>query len=84
MARRINQIKDILFPVLCLIHDTNCLGFDCNSPLSFQFHIIQYLRLHLSLCQKSRLLNDPICQSGFTMVDVGDDTKVTNIFFIDG
>ena len=83
MSRRVDQVKNILFSVFCLVHDTDRLSFDRDPPLPFQFHIIQYLRLHLPLRQKPRLLYDPVCQSGFTVIDVGDDTKVPNIFFID-
>ena len=40
MPRRIDQVKDILFSILCLIYRSDCLGFDRDSSFSFQLHIV--------------------------------------------
>ena len=78
MSRRINKIEDILLPILGLINGTNGLGLDGNAPLSFQFHVIQYLGLHLPAGKKACLLYDSVCQRRFSMIDMRDNTKITN------
>ena len=82
MSRRIDQVKDILLSVIRLIYRTHSLCFDGDSSLSFQVHIIQNLRLHLTACQKSGLLDDPVCKRRFSMVDMCDNTKISYFILI--
>ena len=76
MSRRIDQIKNILVSILCLIDKPDGLGFDRNAPLPLQIHIVKHLILHLPAGKKPGLLNDPVRQSGFAVVDMCDNTKV--------
>ena len=62
VSRRINQVKNIFLSILCLINDAHCLGFDRDSPLTLQIHIIQDLCLHLTIGKQARHLNDTVCQ----------------------
>ena len=44
----VDQVKNILLAVLCLINRADCLGFDRDSTLSFKIHIVKDLSLHLT------------------------------------
>ena len=46
MSGRVNQIENVLFSVLRFVYNADRLGFDRDSTLSLQIHIIQYLSLH--------------------------------------
>ena len=82
MPRRINQVKNIFLSILRLIHNTHGLRLDRNSPLAFQIHIIQHLRLHLTLGQQSGLLNNSVSKGRFSMVYMSNDTKIANLIFL--
>ena len=82
MARRVYQVENILISILRLIDDAHGLGLDRNTPLPLQFHIVQYLCLHLTACQKPCLLDDPIRQRGLTVIYVGNDTKISDFTLI--
>ena len=84
MARRIDQVQDILLPVLRLVDGAHRLGFDGDPPLPFQVHVIQHLLLHLPAGKQSRLLDDPVRQGGFPVVDMGNDTKISDSALIYG
>ena len=82
MSRRIDQIQDIFIPVLCLVDKTGCLQFYGNAPFPFQLHVVQELFLHLPLGNQAGLFNDPVRQSRFSMVDVGNNAEIPNVFLI--
>ncbi len=83
MSGRIDQIEDIFIAVICLIDDAAGLRLDRDTSLALQFHIIQDLRLHFALCKQARLFDDAVGQCRLTMIDVGDDTKVSYELLID-
>ena len=62
MSRCVNEVENILFPIFCLINDTDCLGFDRDSTFSLKIHIVKHLCLHLTACECSGTLYDTICQ----------------------
>ena len=80
MSRRINQVKYIFFSILRLIYNTDRLGFDRNSPLPLQLHIIEHLRLPAG--EKSCHLNDTIRQGRFSMIDMCYNTKIANLILL--
>ena len=63
MPRGINEVKNIFLPVLCLIHNTNGLGFDGDTTLPLNVHIIQNLGLHLPFRKRSGFFYNTIRQS---------------------
>ena len=62
MAGCIDQIKNVLLPVLRLIYGPYRLSLDGDTSLPLQLHVIQYLILHLPAGQKSCLLDNTVCQ----------------------
>ncbi len=76
MPRRVNQVKNVLLPILGLIYGAHGLGLDGDAPLPLQFHIIQHLGLHLPAGQKPGTLNDPVRQCGLAVVNMGHDAKI--------
>ena len=62
MSGGIDQIENIFFSVLRLVHCAHRLRFDRDSPLALQLHVVQHLILHLALRQKTCLLDNAVCQ----------------------
>ena len=82
MARCIDQIEDIFLSILCFINNTDRLRLDRNTSFTLQIHIVQHLRLHFTFCQKPCPLNDAVCQGGFAVVDMSNDTEVADFALV--
>jgi len=57
----------------------NALRLDCNSALALDIEGIEYLRVHFPFGQSTAHLNKPIGKRRFTVVNMGDDRKVSNV-----
>ena len=84
VAWRIDQVEDVLLPILCPVYGSYRLGLDGDSSLPLQIHVVQHLFLHLSAGEQARFLNDPVRQRGFAVVNMGDDTKISDFALIYG
>ena len=82
MPRRVNQVKNILLSVLRLIDDSYGLGLNRNSPFPLDIHVIENLRLHFPLCQCSGLLDDAVRESGLSVINMRNNTKISNSLLI--
>ena len=78
VPRCINQIKNIFLSVLRLIDDADSLRLNRDSAFPFDIHIVQNLRLHLPFRQCPGLLNNTVCQSGLSVINMRNNTKVPN------
>ena len=79
MARCINEVEFIFFPIVGTVDQTDCLGLDGNTSFPFQIHVIQYLFLHFTVCEQTCFLDQSICQCGFAVVDMCHNTKVSDM-----
>ena len=79
MARRVDQVQGVSLPVIGGIENTHGTGFNGDAALAFQVHIVQQLVLHLALRNGVALLQQPVRQRGFTVVNVGDDGEIADM-----
>ena len=79
MSRRINQIQNIFFASILVFH-LDGVTLNGNAALAFQIHIIK----NLVLGNRDRLgkLEQTVSQSGLTVIDMRNDTKVADILHI--
>ncbi len=49
MSRSIDQIQDILLPILGFVVHPSCLKLDGDPPFALQIHIIEHLSLHITV-----------------------------------
>ena len=77
MSGSIDQVKNVFVSIFRFVYSTHSLGFNRNTALTLQVHIVKNLLLHLTAGEKSRLFNDTVCQCGFTMIYMGNNTKIT-------
>ena len=77
MSRGVNQVECVLLAILCHIVHLNGVRLNRNTLLSFEVHIIEHLRLHLSLIQSVCSLQQAIRQGRFTVVDMGYNAKIS-------
>jgi hypothetical protein len=56
------------------------MGLDGNAPLALQVHAVKDLRLHAVLAHRIGDFQEPVRQRGFTVVDMGDDAEIPDVF----
>ena len=76
---RIDEVELIDATVTGRVVQRHTLGFDSDATLPLQVHRIKNLLCHLSLGQPATVLDEAIRQRGFTMVDMSDNRKITNM-----
>jgi hypothetical protein len=79
VPRSVDEIQLIAVPVSGLIIHADCVELDGDPPLSFQLVRIQDLFPHLPLLERPGMLQKPIGQGGFPMVDMGDDGEISYV-----
>jgi hypothetical protein len=56
------------------------MRFDGDASLAFQVHVVQDLVLHIALADGTGSLKKSIGQCRFSVVDMGDYAKISNVF----
>ena len=82
MSRGIDQVEDIFLTIVRLVDSPHCLCLDRDPSLTLQIHIVQDLSLHLPARQQSRHLDDAVRQSGFPVINMCNDAKISDFFLI--
>jgi hypothetical protein len=78
MAWGIYEIEQIVLSIRCQIVHRNRMTFDGNAAFALQVHGIQKLFLHFPLHHRLGTLEESVGQSGLAVIDVSDDTKISN------
>jgi hypothetical protein len=55
------------------------LGLDGDTPFALDIHRIKYLGRHFSVCQPPATLNQSVCESGFAVINMGNDGEIANM-----
>ena len=79
MARRVNQVQPVVFPVRRSIMQADSPRFDGDAALTLQIHVVQQLVFHRAGINRVAQLNQPVGQGGFSVVNVGDNRKITDV-----
>jgi hypothetical protein len=72
----VDEVQLIALTVGSLIVHTDRVELDGDAALPLQLIGIKDLRPHLSLLERTRLLEKAVGQRGLAVVDVGDDAEV--------
>ena len=82
VAGSINEVHDNLLPRMLPTarhpRQTNILRLNGNATLALNIHIVQILIAHITRLNNTSKLQNTIRKRGLTMINVGDDTEVTN------
>ena len=82
MSRRINEIEFVNLTIWRRVIHANGVRFDGNTPLALEVHAIEHLILHLKFAQRLRLLEQAVGQGRFSVVNMRDNGKISNILKI--
>ena len=78
VARGVDEVEAVGFPILGLVIHAHGPGLDGDAPLPLQIHVVQQLRCHLPLLHRAADFDHPVRQGGFAVVDVCNNGKVAN------
>mgnify|MGYP007077464228 CR=1 FL=1 len=82
MSGSINQIQLVGFTIIGFIVKPDSLGFDGDSPFALNIHGIQNLLLHLAISERTSIMNQPISEGGFTMIDVSNNREIADLSWL--
>jgi hypothetical protein len=77
VARRVDEIQDVVLPVVGPVLQAHGAGLDGDAALALEIHLVEDLRLHLALVDGVALLEQPVGERGLAVVDVGHDAEIT-------
>ena len=80
MARRVHQVQHIGLAVLGRIFQPHGLRLDGNAALLLDIHVIEHLLGHLARGEPAAMLDQPVGQGRFAMVDMRDNRKIADQF----
>ena len=78
MSGCVNKIKKVFFSFVYVFH-LYCMALDCNASFSLQFHIIKNLIMEFTFRNCICLFKKSVGQGTFAMVNMSDDTEITDI-----
>jgi hypothetical protein len=79
VARRVDQIEVVDLTISGFVAQRSGLRFDGYPTLFFKIHGVQHLRAHLTILQTPATLDDAVSESGFAVIDVGNDRKISDV-----
>ncbi len=80
MARRVDQVENVVPPVLCAVGKGDGLALDRDPALTLDVHVVEQLVVEVAVFDHSRVLDEPVGQRRFAVVDVGDNAEVADVF----
>ena len=78
----IDQIQLVSLAIFRLVIERDRIALDRDPTLAFDIHRIKHLLMQLPLLNGSTGLNQSICESGFAVVDMGNDAKIANVLHV--
>ena len=79
MARSVHQVQLIGLAILGFIGQADRLRLDRNAPFALNIHGIEHLFLELARRHAATYLYQPISQSRFAVINMGNNREVTNV-----
>jgi len=79
MAGGVNEIQEIIFAVFCTVGQAYGLAFDRYASFPFNVHGVKKLVVELAVGYHIAKLDKAVSQGGFAVVNVSNDTEISNI-----
>ena len=79
MSGCVDKIQLITLTIFRVIMQGDALCLDGNAALFLDIEAVQDLCFHLSVTEPAAELNETVGHCGFTMIDMSDDGKITDM-----
>ena len=76
----VDEVEDVVLAVWRFVSHSYGVGFDGDTAFPFQVHAVQNLIHHLILGQGEGFFQEPVGQGRFSVVDVGNNAEVADVF----
>lgn len=81
MARRVNQVQDVVFAPAGIVH-LDGMTFDGDAAFPFQFHVVQHLCLQVFSLHRLCIFEQTVGQRTFPVVNMSDNTEIANVIHL--
>ena len=78
MAGRVDQVQHIGLAILRGIIDPHGVGLDGDAALTLDIHGVEQLLLHVAVLHGAGLLDEPVSEGGFSVVDMRHDGEMVS------
>ena len=82
VARGVDEVEDVVLPVLRLVLEPHRVLLDGDAALALEVHGVEELLAHLALGEGPRALHQAVGERGLAVVDVGDDREVADVLHV--
>ena len=79
VPRRVDQVQDVLLPVLRRVVQADRVRLDGDAALALEIHRVEDLRLHLARLKGAGDLEEAVGERRLAVVDVRDDREVSDV-----
>ncbi len=79
MARSVYEVEHIALPIQSRVINPHGIGLDRDPTFALNVHAVEHLSLHIPLLDRSSLLNQPVSQRGFTVVNMRHDREIADV-----
>ncbi len=76
MSWRVNKVKNKLLSIAVLKIERHALGFNCDTPLTFDVHVVEDLVPELAVVDEVGVLDETVGERRFAVVDMSDDAEI--------
>ena len=80
VAGGVDQVELVRLTVFRRVVQRDRVAFDRDASFSLDVHRIEHLVVKLTLSHTATRLNQPVRQGGLSVIDVGDDAKIADVF----
>ena len=80
VARGVDEVEDVVLAVLGPVRKADRLAFDGDAPLPLDIHAVQELVVELAVGNHAAELDKAVGQGGFSVINMGNDTEISNVF----
>ncbi len=84
VPRGVDEVQDVVLPVLRLVVEPHRVLLDRDAALALQVHGVEELLGHLALGEGARALQEAVGERGLSVVDVRDDREVADVLHGEG
>ena len=77
----VNQVQNIFFAFVHIFH-LNGVTFNRDATFAFQIHVVKQLCFFFTGCHSLSGAQKSVGQSAFSVVNVGNNAKVSNVFHL--
>ena len=80
VSRGVDQVERVALAVAGRVLHLYGVALDGDALFALEVHVVEHLRLHFALVQRVGLFQQAVREGRFTMVDMGYDAEVADIF----